>query len=222
MLYLLAGMTLSGFIYYYRDLLAYNAMYYYTCIVESIKPYYYSPGQITDSVISFYYLDFINDKYTLEREKFTSNNAFCVLKLNENFEKYSPVSLNDITKEFNEYRNTGKNVVIEKIKQGRSEILTASVTITSNGEPLPPFDCTSIFHKLYFPGNKLVLTNDTKLSMIKLLEYEYDTKFPINYDDFNIQYIIITMNSKFYMSSSLLLSISPENDLRIVNKEDEN
>ena len=58
--------------------------------------------------------------------------------------------------------------------------------------------------------------------MIKLLEYEYDTKFPINYDDFNIQYIIITMNSKFYMSSSLLLSISPENDLRIVNKEDEN
>ena len=30
------------------------------------------------------------------------------------------------------------------------------------------------------------------------------------------------MNSKFYMSSNMLLSISPENDLRIVNKEDEN
>ena len=50
------------------------------------------------------------------------------------------------------------------------------------------------------------------MNMLKLIEYEYGTTFPINYDNFNIQYIIITMNSKFYMSSDLLFSVTPENE----------
>lgn len=213
-------MSLAGFFYYYRDLLAYNAMYYYTCLVESIKPYYYTQQQITDGEMEFSYLDFIEDSY-VSTNKNSNENAFCVLKFNGALEKYSSKELNDLTSDFTEYRNTGKNNVIEKIIDGRSEILTASITITSDNEALPPFDCTSLFHKFYFPGNKLVLTPDTKMNMLKLIEYEYGTTFPINYDNFNIQYIIITMNSKFYMSSDLLFSVTPENDLRIVNKEEQ-
>jgi len=220
MLYLLVGMSLAGFFYYYRELLAYNAMYYYTCLVESLKPYYYTPQQITDGEMEFSYLDFLEDSY-VSSDKNSNENAFCVMKFNGVLEKYSSKELNDLTGDFTEYRNTGKNNVIEKIINCRSEILTASITITSDNEALPPFDCTNLFHKFYFPGNKLVLTPNTKMNMIKLIEYEYGTTFPINYDNFNIQYIIITMNSKFYMSSDMLFAVTPENDLRIVNKEEQ-
>ena len=214
-------MTLTGFLYYYRDLLAYNAMYYYTYLVETIKPYYYTPEQITDGKMSLCYLSYKDTCYTLVNDNDNSvTSGFCVLKLPNNIEKYAPIVLNDLTDNFNEYRKTGNNTVIEKILNGRSEILTASVTITSDNDTLPPFDCTNLFHKFYFPGNKLVLTPDTRYTMIKLIEYEYGTKFPINYDNFNIQYIIITMNSKFYMSSNMIMAVTNENNISIINREE--
>ena len=214
-------MSLSGVIYYYRDLLAYNAMWYYTYLVETIKPYVVSQEEITDGKINFSYLDFKNGNFFTNEEQCTNKNGFCVLKLNNSREFYAPVALNDISKDYLEYRTTGENRVISNILESRSEILTASITITSNGEKLMPYDCTKLFHKLYFPGNKLELSPDTKEMMIKLIEYEYDTRLSVDYNDFDIQYVVITMNSEFHMSSNMLFSISPLNSLTVVNREEE-
>ena len=80
-------MTLTGFLYYYRDLLAYNAMYYYTYLVETIKPYYYTPEQITDGKMSLCYLSYKDTGYTLvnDNDNFITS-GFCVLKLPNNIE----------------------------------------------------------------------------------------------------------------------------------------
>lgn len=215
-------MSLSGVIYYYRDLLAYNAMWYYTYLVETFKPYVISQEEITDGKINFSYLDFKNGNYFMNEEQCSNKNGFCILKqMNNSREFYAPVALNDISKDFLEYRTTGESKLITSILACRSEILTASITITSKEEKLLPFDCTKLFHKFYFPGNKLELSPDTKEQMIKLIEYEYDTKFSVDYNDFDIQYVVITMSSEFHMSSDMLLSISPLNGLTVVNRETE-
>lgn len=214
-------MSLSGFIYYYRDLLAYNAMWYYTYLVETIKPYYFSNEEIVDKKMNFNYLDYKNNNYVSNSQECSNKNGFCVIKINGTRELYAPIALNDITKDYLKYRTTGENETINKIMNSKSEILTVSVTISSNNETLSPFDCSNLFHKFYFPGNKLVLTPDTAEQMIKLIEYEYDTKFMVDYNNCKIKYVIITMSSQFYMSSNMLLSISPEGYLDVVNREEE-
>jgi hypothetical protein len=64
-----------------------------------------------------------------------------------------------------------------------------------------------------------VLSQDTAETMIKLIEYEYDTKFSVDYKNCSAQFVIITMSSDFFMSSDMLLSISPENGISVVNRE---
>ena len=214
-------MSLSGFIYYYRDLFTYNAMWYYTYLVETIKPYYFSNEEIVDKKMIFNYLDYKNNNYVSNSQECSNKNGFCVIKINGTRELYAPIALNDITKDYLKYRTTGENETINKIMNSKSEILTVSVTISSNNETLSPFDCSNLFHKFYFPGNKLVLTPDTAEQMIKLIEYEYDTKFMVDYHNCKIKYVIITMSSQFYMSSNMLLSISPEGYLDVVNREEE-
>ena len=212
-------MPLTGVIYYYRNLLAYNAMWYYTYLVETIKPYVFSQEEITDGKINFSYLDFKDGNFFMNEECCNNINGLCILKVNNSREFYAPVALNDISKDFLEYRTTGENKIIKKIISCKSEILTASVTITTNGEKLLPFDCTKLFHKFYFPGNKIVLSQDTAETMIKLIEYEYDTKFSVDYESCSAQFVIITMSSDFFMSNDMLISISPENGISVVNRE---
>ena len=75
-------------------------LWYYTYIVEKIKPYYYSNEQIVDGKISFNYLDYVNDNYKFNSELCSNKNGFCILKINGTRELYAPIALNDISKDY--------------------------------------------------------------------------------------------------------------------------
>ena len=76
---------------------------------------------------------------------------------------------------------------------------------------------TDLFHKFYFPENRIVLNDKTHRAFIKLIEYEYSLDLGIDDDTiFDIEYLIITMSSKIHQGKSMTLKIAENNNLNVV------
>lgn len=212
MIYLLIGMT--GIFYYYKHQIMYNAMWYYTYISENLR-YYFTPEKIAqETCISFDYLELLN----------SSDTVFSKLNL-KNREFISMVSECDIKPHLNNYLETGKNNFIERLKNCKSEFLTVSAEVIFYNDASKTKEykresliVTDLFHKFYFPGNSVVLNESTHLPFSKLIEYEYSLDLGIDDDSvFDIEYLIITMNSKIHQGKSMTLKIADNNNLTVIH-----
>tara|TARA_B100001093_G_scaffold515675_1_gene592507 strand:+ start:854 stop:1504 length:651 start_codon:yes stop_codon:yes gene_type:complete len=211
MIYLLIGMT--GIFYYYKHQIMYNAMWYYTYISENLR-YYFTPEEIArENCVSFDYLELLN----------SCDTVFSKLNL-KNREFISMVSECDIKPHLNNYLETGNNYFIERLENCKSEFLTVSADVifyTDSSKTKEykkdSFIITDLFHKFYFPGNRIVLNENTREAFLKLIEYEYSLDLGIDDDSvFDIEYLIITMNSKIYQGKSMILNITDNGDLKVV------
>ena len=211
MIYLIIGM--SGIFYYYKHQIMYNAMWYYTYISENLR-YYFAPTEVArENCVAFDYLELLNSNDTV------------FSKLNfKNREFISMVSEFDLKPHLDNYLETGKDDVIERLENCKSEFLTVSAEVIFYNDATKTKEykrenviTTDLFHKFYFPGNRVVLKDSTHRAFIKLIEYEYSLDLGIDDDTiFDIEYLIITMSSKIHQGKSMTLKIAENNNLNVV------
>lgn len=211
MIYLIIGM--SGIFYYYKHQIMYNAMWYYTYISENLR-YYLAPTEVArDNCVAFDYLELLNSNDTV------------FSKLNfKNREFISMVSEFDLKPHLDNYLETGEDTVIGRLEKCKSEFLTISAEVIFYNDTTKTKEykresliVTDLFHKFYFPGNRIVLNESTHLPFIKLIEYEYSLDLGIDDDTiFDIEYLIITMSSKIHQGKSMTLKIAENNNLNVV------
>lgn len=204
---------MSGIFYYYKHQIMYNALWYYTYISENLH-YYFAPTEVArENCVSFDYLELLNSNDTV------------FSKLNfKNREFISMVSECDIKPHLDNYLETGGDTVIERLEKCKSEFLTVSAEVIFYNDATKTKEykresviVTDLFHKFYFPGNRVVLNNSTQRAIIKLIEYEYSLDLGIDDDSvFDIEYLIITMNSKIHQGKSMTLKIAENNNLTVV------